>query len=975
MFHRAKDIAPPLSQPHTGDLESRTQAIGRELLAATRAVGPSTISAQFWSDKLISGALSNERFKTELFRFVDVFPVLKTPQQIHQHLHEYLDQPGIELPTGMGLALKAGGLLKGTLAKTVASQIESMARTFIAGENIQEALPKLESRWRENIAFSVDLLGEACVSHAEAAAYINRYHTLINELPALIAKWPANSQLERDHLGTIPRANVSIKISALDGHVSPVDTEGSLDRLVANLKPLLQLAAKNNVLINFDMEQHALKDLTFRLFKRCCEQFDFDAGLAVQAYLKSADADARDLVEWARSRGRIVTVRLIKGAYWDYETIHAQMMGWPVPVWEKKAETDACFERVTSYLIHEMPRTPGKGCVKLALGTHNVRSVAHAIASLEMEHLPQNAIEFQALRGMAEELKTALAARGWRVREYMPIGEMIPGMAYLVRRLLENTSNQGWLRAGQTHSDDAALLAPPAASLPRAERSAKDAFENEPLRDFSEPRVREAFAHAVTKSSVNPVANDGTEAMAAEAIARASKAYPAWRDTPATERIRIIQKAAAILRENRDRLCAIVIQESHKTWAEADADVCEAIDFCEFYAVHALPLFTPRALRNLTGERNEQIHEPRGVAAVIAPWNFPLSIPTGMTVAALVTGNAAILKPAEQTPVIAHELCKALWQAGIPKDVLQFLPGPGETVGAALVRDPRVAIIAFTGSAAVGLNILKEANARPPTQHSELSTQHFVIPRIIAELGGKNALIIDDSADLDEAVLGTRQSAFGYAGQKCSAGSRAIILESIHDNFVTRLIESTKALTLGDPRNPATDIGPVIDAAAAEKIRHYIALGKQEATLALPTNPTQHSALSTQHLIPPHIFTNVLPTHRIARDEIFGPVLAILKARDFDHALQLANDSPYKLTGGIYSRTPSHLDRARREFRVGNLYINRGITGALVGRQPFGGFGMSGAGSKAGGIEYLLHFVDTRVITENTLRRGFAPEQ
>jgi RHH-type proline utilization regulon transcriptional repressor/proline dehydrogenase/delta 1-pyrroline-5-carboxylate dehydrogenase len=337
-----------------------------------------------------------------------------------------------------------------------------------------------------------------------------------------------------------------------------------------------------------------------------------------------------------------------------------------------------------------------------------------------------------------------------------------------------------------------------------------------------------------------------------------------------------------------------------------------------------------------------------------------------MTTAALVTGNTVIVKPAEQTPGIAKAMCEILWQAGVPRDALQFLPGKGETVGAALVRDPRVAIIAFTGSKAVGLDILKAAGITPEDQP--------FVKKVVCEMGGKNAIIVDASADLDEAVLGVRQSAFGFAGQKCSACSRAIVVESAHDAFLHRLVESTRALVIGDPMHPGTDVGPVIDMEAAEKIRAYIEIGRSEAThaLQLPV-PEGLEAKTGRHFVGPTIFSNVLPNHRIANEEIFGPVLAVMKVRDFEEALTLANSTSYKLTGGVFSRKPSHLERARKEYRVGNLYLNRGITGALVGRQPFGGFGLSGVGSKAGGSDYLLQFVEPRCCTENTMRRGFAP--
>jgi RHH-type proline utilization regulon transcriptional repressor/proline dehydrogenase/delta 1-pyrroline-5-carboxylate dehydrogenase len=334
-----------------------------------------------------------------------------------------------------------------------------------------------------------------------------------------------------------------------------------------------------------------------------------------------------------------------------------------------------------------------------------------------------------------------------------------------------------------------------------------------------------------------------------------------------------------------------------------------------------------------------------------------------MTTAALVTGNATIVKPAEQTPGIARVMAEILWEAGVPREALQFLAGQGETVGAALVRDPRVALIAFTGSKAVGLDIIAAAGRTPDDQP--------FVKKVICEMGGKNAIIVDASADLDEAVLGVRQSAFSFAGQKCSACSRAIVLEPVYDRFLERLVEATRALVIGDPMHPGMDVGPVIDQAAAEKIRSYIELGKTTANLAIGLEVP--GGLQGKPYIGPHIFTEVKPENRLAQEEIFGPVLSVIRARNFDEALNIANGTSYKLTGGVFSRTPAHLAKAQREFRVGNLYLNRGITGALVGRQPFGGFGLSGVGSKAGGRDYLLQFVEPRVSTENTMRRGFAP--
>ncbi|MEC9373017.1 MAG: bifunctional proline dehydrogenase/L-glutamate gamma-semialdehyde dehydrogenase, partial [Planctomycetota bacterium] len=870
------------------------------------------------------------------------------------------------------------------------------------------ALPGLKRLWDDDIAFSVDLLGEACVSDAEADMYRDKYLDLVANLPETVSSWKKNELLERDHLGPIPRTNVSVKVSALSAKDDPIDTEGAIRDIMSRLVPILELARDRGVFINFDMEQFSHKDLTIELFQRCCEKVDFHAGIAMQAYLRSGDEDARRVVDWAKRVGRQVTVRLVKGAYWDYETIHAEQQGWPTPVWSVKSESDACFERMTETFLDATPRTESEGGVKLALGSHNVRSIAACLEGMERRGLEKSSVELQMLHGMADQLKGAAVEMGLRVREYVPVGEMIPGMAYLVRRLLENTSNESWLRAGfldgasteqllatphrrvdaSTNGEvvatpDAAVakgkdllsIAPERHRLSPAVPGVGDGrpFFTESMRDFAKKEQRERFAQAVAAARVPAIQNDRTPEDAARAVATAHDYFPKWRDADPRERAAVLTRAAQIMRTRRDELSGVIIKENGKTWREADADVCEAIDFCEYYARLAVPLFERGRLGRFIGELDEVWHQPRGVAAIIAPWNFPLAICCGMTTAALVTGNTVVVKPAEQTAGIASIMADILWQAGAPREALHFLPAPGETTGAALVRDPRVALIAFTGSKAVGLDIVKAAGVT--------SEQQLHVKKVVCEMGGKNAIIVDASADLDEAVIGVRQSAFGFQGQKCSACSRVIVHESCYDLFLERLVESTKALVIGDPTKSGTDIGPVIDAESHRKITGYIEAAKKNLRCALAMEIPAEAAtwgdatgVIPRHYVGPHIFADVPPDHAIACEEIFGPVLAVMKARDFDEALKLANASPYKLTGGVFSRKPANLARAKREFRVGNLYLNRTITGALVGRQPFGGFGMSGVGSKAGGAEYLNQFVEPCASCENTMRRGFAPE-
>lgn len=1015
------------SMPPAGDLEARIAEIGRDLLTRARGHKAGVFSKQFYSDTLMEWSMKDPAFKVQMFRFVDTFPTLRTPDAVHDHLEDYLSQPGVTVPGVIAAALKAGRLMKSASAAVIGRQITAMASKFIAGTDAASALPGLRALWDDGIAFSVDLLGEACVSDAEADAYRDRYLDLVRNLPAQVKSWPANPRLESDHLGPVPRVNVSIKISSLSARCDPIDAPGAVRDLMTRLEPILETARDAGVFVNFDMEQVALKDLTLDLFMRCRERIDFDGGLAMQAYLKSGVEDARRVCDWARAARRLVTVRLVKGAYWDYETINAEMRGWPCPVWPDKWRTDECFERMARVFLDASPRPEGGASspsgVRLALGSHNARSIAAALAYAESRGLPPSALELQMLHGMADPLKHAAVEAGLRVREYVPVGDMIPGMAYLVRRLLENTSNESWLKAGfLDNADPAVLLRAPGAGA--ADHAAKPdllavaperhalspavpgvgdgrPFVNEPMRDFSRPAVREAFAAAVAGATVPRVANDTSVERAARMVADAQAAFPAWRDADPLRRARVLIRAAGSMRRQRDGLAGVMIRECGKTWREADADVCEAIDFCEYYARQAVPLFARERLGRFIGELDEQWHQPRGVAVVIAPWNFPLAICTGMTAAALVTGNTVIVKPAEQTPGIARILVTILTEAleaeGFSAEassrILQFCPAPGETTGASLVRDPRVALIAFTGSRDVGLDILHAAAPPSPFGGASLTPPLDHVKRVICEMGGKNAIIVDASADLDEAVLGVRQSAFGFQGQKCSACSRVIVVDPRGERgpairaFTRRFVEATRSLTLGDPLLPGTDVGPVIDAEAAAKIRRFIRIAQDEGCvleLAMPLPPGLDPASgSPAHrlgvspslvFVPPHIFSGVRPEHTLAREEVFGPVAAVMHAATFDEALAIANGSAYKLTGGVYTRMPAHIEQAKREFRVGNLYINRGITGALVARQPFGGFGMSGVGSKAGGRDYLLQFVEPRACAENTLRRGFAPE-
>ena len=456
-----------------------------------------------------------------------------------------------------------------------------------------------------------------------------------------------------------------------------------------------------------------------------------------------------------------------------------------------------------------------------------------------------------------------------------------------------------------------------------------------------------------------------TTADVDRAAASARKAFARWRSTSARERGDILRKAADRLEMRRFELAATMILEVGKPWREADADVTEAIDHCRYYAEQIERIESRPRLRNIPGEDNMLTYSPKGVCAVISPWAFPLAILTGMTSAALAAGDTVVMKPARKASVVAAKLVEVFEHAGLPSGVLNFVPGSGETIGRHLIEHGEVNIVAFTGSQEVGAGVIRAGAVVRPGQS--------FIKKMIVEMGGKNAIIVDDDADLDGAVQAVIESAFAYAGQKCSSCSRLIVLDGVYDAMCTRLREATESVAIGPADEPATLVGPVIDEDARSRVRRYVELGRREGRVLVEAKlPTD---CAEGYFVAPTVFVDVAPGARIAQEEVFGPLLAVIRAADFDQALEIANGTRYALTGGLFSRSPAHIERARREFAVGNLYVNRRITGSQVDAQPFGGFKLSGTGVKAGSPDYLLHFMDARCITENTFRSGFVPNE
>jgi len=991
------------------ELNNRVVSRGKEFFSTISGEKPSLFNKGAWMGKVMDWSMKNETFKIQMFRFVDVFPSLTTGKLLTDHIREYFgeekDMPSF-LSTGAKVAGMLGSFGGAMLNKVLTTNIQEMARQFIVGENTKEAIKNMERLRKDGFAFVVDVLGEATLSEAEADEYMNTYLELLDSLKKEYRGWKAlpgkggDSNLDWGHA---PKVNVAVKPTALFCLANPQDFEGSV---VAILDRVRRIAVKVMELDGFlciDMESYRHKDIIIEVYKRLKLEYPnyHQFGLVLQAYLKDTEKDLPALLNWARKNNVQISIRLVKGAYWDYETVRAKQNDWEIPVWTIKAESDACYERVSKTILEN------SDICHFACASHNIRTISAVMEMARELKVPEERYEFQVLYGMAEPVRKGILKVAGRIRLYCPYGDMVPGMGYLVRRLLENTANESFLR--QSFAEDAQiekLLEDPEATAKR-EQAARSAnprhqekpvaglppFNNEPMVDFTREDHRQAFPKQIaeirkqlgrryplyingqeittsdTIPSVNPakpaevigvVCQAGTKEVG-DAIAAAKAVFPAWRDTAPKARAEYLVKAAAIARKRIFELSAWQVLEIGKQWDQAYADLAEAIDFLEYYAREMIKLGEPSRIGHAPGELNHYFYEPKGVAAVISPWNFPLAISVGMVSAAIVAGNPVVFKPSGITSIIGWHLVEIFREAGLPAGVFNYTPGRGSVMGDFLVDSPDISLIAFTGSMEVGLRIIERAAKVHPGQAN--------VKKIVCEMGGKNAIIIDDDADLDEAVPHVLYSAFGFQGQKCSACSRVIVLDAVYDRFVERLISMAQATKVGPSEDPANYMGAVADDKAMKTVKEYAEIGKREGKL-LYESPVPADG---GYYVPMTIIGGITPEHRIAQEEIFGPVLAVMRVKDFDQAIQWANSTKFALTGGVFSRSPEHLQQARRDFRVGNLYLNRNNTGALVGRQPFGGGAMSGVGTKAGGPDYLLHFMDPRVVTENTMRRGFAP--
>jgi RHH-type proline utilization regulon transcriptional repressor/proline dehydrogenase/delta 1-pyrroline-5-carboxylate dehydrogenase len=936
------------------DFESEVQAAGKALQRAASGMPGVYRGIKGW---LLKGAMADAALRDALFQFIDTLPQLTTRRAVARHLAAYLRGLSGVRPALLRLAARPG------LAFVAGAAVRQLAHQFLIDETSTSIAGIVTELRGIPAGLTVDAVGEAVLTEAEADAYLERNLRLLDWLAA----------------GGAP--HLSLKLSALTPHFDAADRSGTRRRLSRRMEPLIARAAALKATLTIDMEHYEFKPLILDLFVDMLAQWpdsDWQPAIALQAYLRETAADLDRILGAAQAHGRRLGVRLVKGAYWDQEMAWAAQRNWPQPTFADKSATDANFEALTRRLIEN------SDSLRPAIASHNLRSQAVALVAARRAGVAADRWEAQLLHGMAEPLRSALAAAGVQLRIYVPSGDATVGIAYLIRRLLENTASTSVLR--QTYLQGTDELAPPS---PAPAPASAPGYFNLPLLDFSRSdeqvsfeqalralRGKLPFVHELSGGTVatifaarNPAAPDevigtielGDVRHAEAATASAEAAFPDWRDRGPRARAQLLRRAADILASRRRELAALELLSAAKNRREADADVAEAIDFMRYYADEAERLAGWHITRDFPGERNAMAYEPFGLALVIAPWNFPLAILAGMTSAALAAGNCAIIKPAQPGLLMGFEFRRALIEAGVPPDACPLLAAPS-SVAAHLVAHPRIHVIAFTGSREVGLSILQAAHA--------VDSQQRHVKRVVCEMGGKNAIIVDDDADLDEAIAGILASAFGYAGQKCSACSRVIAVGAIHERLLARLAEAADAHPWGPPEDPAYPFGPVIDAAAQRKALGYLELGQTEGRRVW-----QGSVPTQGWYVPPTLFADIGPQHRLAREEIFAPILSVLKAPDFRSALAMALDSDYALTGGVYSRLPDHLALAQDGYRVGNLYLNRRTTGARVGIQPFGGVALSGTGIQAGGPDYLKQFLWSRVVSTNAMRHGLVADR
>ncbi|MEY4507279.1 MAG: proline dehydrogenase, partial [Pseudomonadota bacterium] len=841
-----------------------------------------------------------------------------------------------------------------TVVAATVRAVQLLGRQFVLGQTIQEGL-KAAAKARQTqspLRFSFDMLGEGARTEADAQRYLASYRDAL----AAIARVSDARQHPADQDG------ISIKLSALHPRYEDAQHERVMAELVPRVWTLCEAAAQANLNLTIDAEEvdrlelslDVLDALAQRVATHCPQWTGL--GLALQAYQTRAVDLIEHVAALARCHGIRFMCRLVKGAYWDAEIKRAQELGLPTyPVFTHKHHTDL------SYLACARALLAVPDAIYPQFATHNAGTIAAIVHMAGRAGVP---FELQRLHGMGEGVyREVLLVGDIRCRVYAPVGAHRDLLAYLVRRLLENGANSSFVHqlADESVGMDTLLTSPlrvtPTPGLPLPPALYGPSRANSAGRELSAVAERDALlaAHQALLAQGLPRVPEAQASEAPAAVQRSHQAFTAWNHTPVAERAAVLRRAADAMQAQLPALCALLVVEAHKTWGDTVAEVREAVDFLRYYANDAERVMAPQTLPGPTGESNTLRLEGRGPWVCISPWNFPLAIFVGQVAAALATGNTVLAKPAEQTPAVAKAAVKILHQAGVPTDALQLLHGPGGTVGAALVAAAGVAGVVFTGSTPVAKTIQRALAAKDGP----------IVP-LIAETGGINALLVDSTALPEQVADAVVHSAFRSAGQRCSALRLLCVQDEVADAVIEMVRGAALELSVGDPAHLSTDVGPVIDREAFEQIQRQVQRLRQTATDHLGGERVH---TDVPHLMAPQLFE--VDGIEAVREEIFGPVLQVCRFKGDPMAvIERINALGYGLTLGIQTRIDSRAQALAAAARVGNVYVNRNMIGAVVGVQPFGGEGLSGTGPKAGGPHYLLRFCAEQTLTINTTAAG-----
>ena len=926
-------------------------------------------------DRLFAEMLANETLKRQMIAFMDAVAGIDNPTTIAELTRLYFPRGQTHAGGLLGRLLRIGTaswLPDRIMAWGLKRVVKSMARRFLAGSTVETALKTVARLQRKGIYTSVDVVRERVLSQREADDYKNRVLQLMDLWDRKYTGLPLTK-------GGVPVRHVSVKLSALTHRFDPLATDQVIADAGGRLLEIFKQArdqaiAGRPVLVNIDLEEHHVRDLSYRIFWETLthpelEGWDY-AGVVIQSYLQDSEQVLLRNLDLARRHEKKIQVRIVKGAYHKYEQIEAARRGWKVPVFLRQEDTDRNFQRLADLALQNAD------VVHPATGSHNIRDVGVSQDARESLQLPQALLEAQVLLGVGDPIAAATRFLKIPSRYYGPFGTTGEAIGYLVRRLAEvgpdsaigkthvSGDYEQYQRASERldHEAGTSPLGTVHVHEPRFALASEADFSNGEVRAGMEraldqvlneemsqrrivlPLIGQADLKVVDEERLVPIENPAdlkrplgytmwaNEEDVEQAIAAAQLGYREWSGQTAQERARVFNEAAAIVLKRQYEIAATIVAEVGKPWDSALAETREAMDFLRSYAVDAL--------------REGVDYDARGVGVAISPFNFPFAIMMGQVTSGLALGNAMIAKPAEQTPRSSALALEILREAGAPKNAVQYLPGSGEVVGQKLVESHLVDFIAFTGSEATARIIQRTAAAHPSERRGAKI--------VVVETGGKNPLIVDETADLDVAVSAVLEGAFQFNGQRCSATSRVIVVDSIKEKFLERLKEGARSMVLGNPCDPQVQLGPQIDRVAHQKALRYVRTGLDDANLLYKGDVSPIADLG--YYMAPHIFTNVAPDAVIAQEEIFAPILSVISAASFDEALDIANASRFALTAALISRHPGHIRTFLAQMEAGNKYVNRSQLGARPWEGPFGGFKNSGTGPKAGGRDIVARF-------------------